>query len=164
MASDVVQSSLSTDSIGARPWFRLILRALFAVGAFLMLWLASDRLEALLRERAAPLPMAFDTPLWLTSIAAAIAGGILFGMASWFSFTNIRFRPSRLLLAVAALLPIVHFWWTYIEKHARPGSWLEAYRWFDDVTFQYVFAALAGVAVAACLAPASETARTSQPL
>jgi hypothetical protein len=87
---------------------------------------------------------------------------MLFGCAAWLSFSKVRFRPSRLLLALAALLPVAHFWWTFAEGHGRSG-WL-AYQWFDGVNFQFVFAALAGVAVAACLAPASETPRTSQPL
>jgi hypothetical protein len=162
MASDVVPARASTDSIGARRWFRLILRTVLAVGAFLMLWPASDRLEDLVRGSAAR--FAFDTPLWLASISAAIVAGMLFGRAAWLPFSNVRFRPSRLLLALAALLPLAHFWWAFTERHWRSGSWLEAYHWFDGVNFQYVFAALAGVAVAACLAPASETPRTDQPL
>jgi hypothetical protein len=101
---------------------------------------------------------AFDTPLWLASIAAAIVGGILFGMAAWFSFTKVRLLPSRLLVALLALLPIAHFWWAFIEGHGPGKVVVRLLPWFDDVSFSVVFAALAGVALAACLASGSETA------
>ena len=50
--------------------------------------------------------MLLNNPLWLSWLGATVAAGLLFGLATWLPFTGVRFLPSRLLLAVAALLPI----------------------------------------------------------
>jgi len=125
--------------------------------AFLMLRLASDQLRTWeLRHAATMQP---ETSPWIASIGSAVTAGVLFGLATWFSFTRIRFLPSRLLLAAVTLLPVAHFWWTLIEGHVGTGA-VNASYWFDGFDSQFVFAALVGVAIASCFAP-NRSGRTS---
>jgi hypothetical protein len=72
-------------------------------------------------------------------------------LATWLPFTKVRLLPSRLLLAAAALLPVAHFWWIFIEGHGKPNGWLEGNYWFDNFQSLYVFAALVGVGIASTL-------------
>ena len=146
MASDVVRAAPMSTSILEAWWFRVVVRAVLAVLAFLMLRLSADQLRTLSLGHAVDLR--FDTSLWLESIGSTVAAGILFGLATWLSFTKVRLLPSRFLLAAAALLPVAHFWWSFIDGHGNPSGWLGANYWFDNFQSQYVFAALAGVAIA----------------
>ena len=149
MASDVVRAAPMSTSILEAWWFRLVVRAVLAVLAFLMLRLSADQLRTLSLGHSVDLR--FDTSLWLESIGSTVAAGILFGLATWLSFTKVRLMPSRSLLAAAALLPVAHFWWSFIDGHGNPSGWLGANYWFDNFQSQYVFAALAGVAIASVL-------------
>jgi hypothetical protein len=131
-------------------WFRFLVRAALVLLAFGALWFAEDRFHALLVQESAPSSnLSFDNSLWLLSVGAAVATGLLFGLAAWLPFTRIRYLPSRLMLAAVALVPVAHFWWTVLERHARPTGWLWRAYWFDlSVEVQFVLAALAGVAIA----------------
>ena len=149
MASDVVRAAPMSTSILEAWWFRLVVRAVLAVLAFLMLRLSADQLRTLSLGHSVDLR--FDTSLWLESIGSTVAAGLLFGLATWLPFTKVRLLPSRFLLAAAALLPVAHFWWSFIEGHGNPSGWLGANYWFDNFQSQYVFAALAGVAIASVL-------------
>ena len=149
MASDVVRAAPMSTSILEAWWFRLVVRAVLAVLAFLMLRLSANQLRTLSLGHAVDLR--FDTSLWLESIGSTVAAGLLFGLATWLPFTKIRLLPSRFLFAAAALLPVAHFWWSFIEGHGNPSGWLGAAYWFDNFQSHYVFAALAGVAIASVL-------------
>jgi hypothetical protein len=149
MTCDVVRAAPKSTSILEAWWFRLVVRAVLAVLAFLMLRLSADQLRTLSLGHSVDLR--FDTSLWLESIGSTVAAGLLFGLATWLSFTKVRLLPSRLLLAAAALLPVAHFWWSFIDGHGSPSGWLGANYWFDNFQSQYVFAALAGVAIASVL-------------
>jgi hypothetical protein len=127
MASDAVPAGATGTPLIDAWWFRFVVRAVLAVLAFLMLRLSAE------------------------SIGSTVAAGLLFGFATWLPFTRVRLLPSRLLLAAAALLPVAHFWWSFIEGHGSPDGWLGANYWFDNFQSQYVFAALAGVAIASVL-------------
>jgi hypothetical protein len=149
MASDAVPAEATGTPLIDAWWFRFVVRAVLAVLAFLMLRLSADQLRTLSLGHSVTLQM--DRSLWLESIGSTVAAGLLFGLATWFPFTKVRLLPSRLLLAAAALLPVAHFWWSFIEGHGTPDGWLGANYWFDNFQSQYVFAALAGVAFASCL-------------
>ncbi len=71
----------------------------------------------------------------------------MFGLATGLPFAKVRFWPSRLLLAAVALVPLVHFWWAFLEGHGGPGA-LGGNYWFDAIAVQFEVAALAGVALA----------------
>lgn len=151
MAHAAVPARASSGSLIQAWWFRFLVRAALALLAFGALWFAEDRFHALLvRESAPPSSnFSFDNSLWLLSVGAAVATGLLFGLATWLPFTGIRYLPSRLLLAAVALVPVAHFWWTVLERHARPTGWLWQAYWFDlSVEVQFVLAALSGVAIA----------------
>jgi hypothetical protein len=91
----------------------------------------------------------YDNSLWLLSVGATIAAGLLFGLAAWLPFTRIRYLPSRLLLAAVALVPVAHFWLIILNHHVRPTGWLWRAYWFDlSVEMQFVLAGFAGVALA----------------
>ena len=147
MATDAVPAPTSRDSIVQALWFRFVERTALAVLAFRALWFAADRYHMfLLRFHV---DFHYDDSLWLASVGATVAAGLLFGLATWLPFTRIRFLASRFLLAAAALLPVAHFWWIVLGNHARPTVWLWRDQWFDgSVETQFVLAALAGVAVA----------------
>jgi hypothetical protein len=119
-------------------------RTALALLAFWMLSVAADRYTAF--ANAAVEFRNYDS-LWLSWIGAAVAAGLLFGLATWLPFTKVRFLPSRLVLAAAALLPIAHFWWIFIRPHGSSGWLLRSY-WFDAVEIQFALVALAGVAIA----------------
>ena len=150
MAHAAVPARASSGSLIQARWLRFLVRAALALLAFGALWVAEDRFHALLVEKEAPSSnFSFDNSLWLLSVGAAVATGLLFGLAAWLPFTRIRYLPSRLLLAALALVPVAHFWWTVLERHARPTGWLWQAYWFDlSVEVQFVLAALAGVALA----------------
>jgi hypothetical protein len=149
MATDAVPARASSTSIAEAWWFRFLVRAVLVVLAFLMLRLAADQLRTLSLGRSVSLQL--DTTLWLESIGSTVAAGLLFGLATWLPFTSVRLLPSRLVLAVVALLPVAHFWWGFVEGHATPGGWLGSVYWFDNVQSQFAFAGLAGVAIASVL-------------
>jgi hypothetical protein len=67
-------------------------------------------------------------------------------LATWLPFTKVRFLPSRLVLAAAALLPVAHYWWVIVRSGT--GVVLVHLYWFDATSIQPVLAALAGAAIA----------------
>ena len=93
MASDVVRAAPMSTSILEAWWFRLAVRAVLAVLAFLMLRLSADQLRTLSLGHSVDLR--FDTSLWLKSIGSTVAAGLLFGLATWLPFTKVRLVPSR---------------------------------------------------------------------
>ena len=147
MATEAVPGRASSGSTIQAWWFRFLVRAVLALLAFGALWFAQDRLHAFSLRFSAN--FSYDNSLWLLSVGSTVVAGLLFGLAAWLPFTQIRYLPSRLLLAVAALLPLVHFWWIVLEAHASPNSWPTQARWFDlSLETQFVLAGFAGVALA----------------
>lgn len=144
MATDAVPARASGGSIAQAGWFRFVVRAAIALLAFWTLSFAADRYIAFVRDGA---PNRYDDSLWLFSVGAMVVAGALFGLATWLSFTRVRFLPSRLLLAVVALVPLVHFWWVWIHGHQSGGPFERLY-WFDSSPIQFVSGVLAGVAIA----------------
>lgn len=91
-----------------------------------------------------------DSWLWLSWMGAAVAGGLLFGLATWLPFTSVRFVCSRLLAAVA-FAPIAQFWLVWIYQFQRPrevSDWLFRADWFFEAPAQTALAVLTGVAIA----------------
>jgi hypothetical protein len=128
-------------------------RAALALLAFWALWFAQDRFHAFTLQASAN--FSYDNSLWLLSLGATVAARFLFGLAAWLPFTRIRYLPSRLLLAVAALLPVAHFWWIVLEHHEHASGLWRGF-WFDvPVETQFVLAGLAGVAIASGSGPRS---------
>ncbi len=118
MATDAVPARASSDSIIQAWWFGFLVRAAVALLAFGALWFAQDRFHAYALQASAN--FSYDNSLWLLSVGATIAAGLLFGLATWLPFTRIRYLPSRLLLAAAALVPVAHFWLIILNHHQRP--------------------------------------------
>ena len=82
-------------------------------------------------------------------MGAAVAGGLLFGLATWLPFTSVRFVWSRLLLAAVAFVPIAQFWWVWIyQLQGEVGDWLFRADWFFAAPAQTALAVLTGVAIA----------------
>jgi hypothetical protein len=147
MATDVVPERASRDSIdGGWGWLRFLLRAAIALLAFLLLALGDDRYRAFF---ASSKNGRLDNSLWFAWLGWTIGAGIMFGLATWLPFTKLRYLPSRLLLAILALLPVVHFW-QEVVFHVRysASGLIGEFRWFDTPQIQVVCAALAGVAIA----------------
>ena len=143
--TESVSARAPSGSIARALWFRFFVRAALALSAFGALYFAADRFLAFRVDSAAN--FRFDHWLWLSWVIATIVGGLLFGLATWLPFAKVRFLPSRVALAAAALVPVAHFWWVVIEGHAS-GGWLGSFYWFHDLGIQSVMAALAGVAIA----------------
>lgn len=143
--TESVSARVPSGSIAQALWFRFFVRAALALSAFGALYFAADRSLAFRVDSAAN--FRFDYWLWLSWVISTIVGGLLFGLATWLPFAKIRFLPSRLGLAAAALVPVAHFWWVAIEGHMS-GGWLGRFYWFHDLGIQFVMAALAGVAIA----------------
>jgi hypothetical protein len=147
MATEAVPARASSDPVIQAWWFRFLVRAALALLAFSALWFAQDRFHAFALQRSEN--FSADTSLWLLSVGATVAAGLLFGLAAWLPFTRIRYLPSRLLLAAAALLPVAHFWLIILNHHVRPTGWLWRAYWFDlSIDTQFVLAGFAGVALA----------------
>jgi hypothetical protein len=128
-------------------WFRLLVRVALALLAFGALWFAQDRFHAYALQASGN--FSYDNSLWLLSVGTTIAAGLLFGLATLLPFTRMRYLPSRLLLAAAALVPVAHFWLIILNHHERPTGWLWQAYWFDfSVETQFVLAGFAGVAIA----------------
>ena len=148
----------ASNDTGIRAlWFRLLVRTALALLAFGALWFAAERFKATFLRGAEVTSDRVTTGLqydgWsvLSWAVATVAAGLLFGLATGLPFAKVRFWPSRLLLAAAALIPLVHFWWTYLEGHGGPGAWYLGNYWFDSIAVQFELAALAGVAIASGL-------------
>ena len=156
-ATDPVRFRASSDTVVRALWFRLLVRTALAVLAFGALWFAAERFNASFLQAAGPtsdrVTTGFQYDGWslLSSAVATVAAGLLFGLATGLPFAKVRFWPSRLLLAAAALIPLVHFWWAYLEGHGGPGAWYLGNYWFDTISVQFEVAALAGVAIASGL-------------
>jgi hypothetical protein len=145
MAAHAVPAHIARHSIVEAWWFRFLVRTALALLAFWMLSFAVDRYTAFARD--ASMNFRYSNSHWLSWLGVTVAVGLLFGLAACLPFSKIRFLPSRLLLAAAALLPIAHFWWVLVQGHGTGGLLGRAY-WFDGVQTQFVVAALAGVAIA----------------
>jgi hypothetical protein len=143
VATDPVPTRVPGNSIVEAGWFRFLVRTALALLAFWILSFAADRYTAF--AEAAVEFRNYDS-LWLSWIGAAVAAGLLFGLATWLPFTRIRFLPSRLLLAAAALMPIAHFWWVIVRRGT--GAVQVRLYWFDATPIQFVLAVLSGVAIA----------------
>jgi hypothetical protein len=149
MAVDAVPASPSRGTTVASWWLRLIVRTIFTLLALWALVFAGDRYEAYLRDAQAAFRI--DAWLWLLWIGAAVAGGLLFGLAACLPFTSVRFVWSRLLLAVVAFLPIAQYWWVWIyqlQRQGEVGGWLYRADWFFAPPTQTALAVLTGVAIA----------------
>jgi hypothetical protein len=146
MATNAVSAQVASDSIVEAWWFRFLVRTALALLAFWALSFAADRYTSFVRDFV-ELHQS-NNSLWLSWIGATVAVGLLFGLATWLPFTKVRFLPSRLLLAAAALVPIAQSWWVLVQGHGM-GGWLGwIYLWFDGLETQFVLAALGGVAIA----------------
>jgi hypothetical protein len=87
---------------------------------------------------------------------SAAGAGLLFGLATWFPFTRVRYAWSRLLLAAVAFAPIAQFWWVFIyqlQRHGEAGGWLYRADWLMDLETQFALATLAAVAIASGFRP-----------
>ena len=147
MEIDVVPAEGASDSLVDAWWFRFLVRSALALLALLSLWSAADRYQAFRLKSAADFQL--NLRLWGSSMAALVATGFLFGLATWLPLTRVRLLPSRLLLAAVALLPLAQFWWVLaVAPNRGADGWLAQLRWFDGVEVQFVFAVLAGVAIA----------------
>ncbi len=147
MAADAVSAPAERDSMIQAWWFRYVVRTALVLLALWALWFADDRYSAFRFHAGAT--FSFDSSLWLLSVGATIVAGLLFGLAAWLPFTRIRYLPSRLLLAVVALVPVAHFWWIFLNQHGAPTGWLWRAYWFDfSRQTQFVLAGFAGVALA----------------
>jgi hypothetical protein len=146
MATDAVPTRASGGRVVGARWFGFLVRTALAVLALWTLAFAADRYHAFGLDAAAN--FRYDTSLWLSWAGAMVVAGLLFGLATWLPFAQVRFLPSRLLLAALALLPLAHFWWVLIQGHGRSGGWLGRAYWFDGAQIQAVCASLAGVAIA----------------
>jgi hypothetical protein len=153
MSVDAVPASPSRGKIVASWWLRFIVRTALALLALWALAYAGDRYGAYVSHSASTFRI--DAWLWLSWIGAAVAGGLLFGLAAWLPFTSVRFVWSRLLLAVVAFLPIAQYWlvWIY-HLQGEVGDWLFRAHWLfrADWSFaapaQTALAVLTGVAIA----------------
>jgi hypothetical protein len=149
MATEAVPGRASSGSLIRAWWFRFLVRAALALLAFGVLWFAQDRFHAFALQNSENFSNDYGLSLWLLSVGATIAAGLLFGLATWLPFTRIRYLPSRLLLAAAALVPVAHFWLVILNHHERPAGWLWQAHWFDfSIETQFVLAGFAGVAIA----------------
>jgi hypothetical protein len=144
MATDAVPAHIARDSLVETWWFRLLVRTALAALAFWTLSFATDRYTTFARDAGTNLR--FNDSLWLYWLGATVAVGLLFGLATWLPFTKVRFVPSRLLLAAAALLPAAQSW--VLIQGSETGGWLRQAYWFDDAPAQFALAVLAGVAIA----------------
>jgi hypothetical protein len=145
MATHAAPNRASSEIVGAWWWLRAFLRAAIALLAFLFLSLGDDRHRAwLLSSNNGRL----DNSLWYAWLGWTIGAGIMFGLATWLPFTKLRYLPSRLLLAILALVPVVHFWWVFLHPYRPVTDWLGHFRWFDEFPILFVCAAFAGVAIA----------------
>jgi hypothetical protein len=136
-------------------WFRLVVRGALALLSFWMLSLAIDRYQAFAVKSS--MTFSYDDAMWLSGVALALLSGFLFGLAAWLPFAKVRFLPSRLLLAILALVPVAHFWWTVLQQHG--GGLL----WLDEFEVQTVCAVLAGVAIASGFREVRSAATGSDP-
>jgi hypothetical protein len=162
MSVDAVPASPSRETIVASWWLRLIIRTILALLALWALAFAEDRYEAwLLSIRRFRVDGLSDFWIWLSWIGAAAGGGLLFGLATWFPFTSLRFAWSRLLLAGVAVVPIAQYWWVFIyqlQRHGEVGGWLYRAGWFFAASTQTALAALAGIAIASAFRAKSSEA------
>jgi hypothetical protein len=148
MSVDVVPASPSRGMIVA-SLLRLIIRIALALLALWALAFASDRYEVYLRD--SHLLFRIDAGLWLLWMGAAVAAGLLFGLAIWLPFTGVRFAWSGLVLAAVAFAPIAQFWWVWIyqlQRQGEVGGWLYRAGWFIGAPTQTALAVLTGVAIA----------------
>jgi hypothetical protein len=129
-------------------WLRLVVRIVLALLALGGLAFATNRQDEFIRGFAST--FRYDVRLWLAWVGTAAAGGCLFGLAAWIPFTRVRYLWSRLLLAALPLLPLVQFWWVYIEQHGHQTAWEWLVRtgWLLDASSQTAVAVLVGVAIA----------------
>ena len=141
MATETVPLEASSDSIEQPWWLRALVRAALALLAFGALSFAADRFTAFLMGGAAN--SRYSGWVWLTWAGATIVAGLLFGLATLLPFANVRFMPSRLVLAAVALLPVSQFGWLFLRSHGAGHLF-----WFDAAHIQFSLAALAGVAIA----------------
>ncbi len=146
MASDAVPAQASRGRTIEAWWFRFLVRAVLAVLAFWALSFAQDRYDTFLSDVATN--FRYDGSLWFAWVGPLVAAGLMFGLAAWLPFTNIRILPSRLLLAAFALIPLAHFWWALIQHPGASGGWLGQAYWFDTTPIQFASGVLAGVAIA----------------
>jgi hypothetical protein len=144
MATDVVPAHVARNPIVEARWFRFLVRTALAALAFWTLSFATDRYATFAQDAGTNLR--FNDSLWLYWLGATVAVGLLFGLAAWLPFTKVRFLPSRLLLAAAALLPAAQSW--VLVQGSETGGWLRQAYWFDDASAQFALAVLAGVAIA----------------
>ncbi len=153
-ATGPVRSRASSVTVVRALWFRLLVRTALAVLAFGALWFAAERFKPSFLHAAGftsdrvTTGIQYDGWSLLSCAVATVASGLLFGLATGLPFAKLRFLPSRLLLAAAALIPLVHFWWAFLEGHGGPGAWYLGNYWFDAIAVQFEVAALAGVAIA----------------
>jgi|SRR5436190_2342721 len=145
MATDAVPARASTDPTLQAPWFRFLLRAALALLAFLLLYLGDNRYTAWLFSSTNG---RLDNSLWLASVGCTVGAGIMFGLATWFPFTKLRYLPSRLLLAIVVFVPVVHFWWVFLHPYRPATARFGYFRWFDEPQIQFACVVLAGVAIA----------------
>jgi len=144
MATDVVPGrALRGSSVDAWWWLRFLIRTALALFSFLLLAPADDRFRSWM---ASSNDQQLDNSLWLAWVGLLVAAGVVFGLATWFPFTKVRYVPSRLLLALLALLPLGQFWWVFLRP--QPEGPFGQFRWFDNFQLQFVFAVLAGAAIA----------------
>jgi hypothetical protein len=148
MATDVVPARASRGSL-VDPWWwlRLVVRTTLALLAFMLLGVGDDRFVDW--STSSNGQQQLDNSLWLAAVGLLVGTGFLFGLATWLPFTKLRYVPSRLALAFLALLPLAQFWWVFLRP--QPEGPFGQFRWYDNFQLQYVFAVLAGVAIASGL-------------
>jgi hypothetical protein len=127
---------------GISAW---LVRALLVVASGLFLWWGRQMWSDFRFEPNADFAFGW-VRFWWTMALFALAG-LGFGLATRFPFPRPRFAIGRLVLAVVALLPAVHFWQLWGTGELREGVLWRTF-WFDDPSVMLVGAVLAGVAVA----------------
>jgi hypothetical protein len=144
MATDVLPGQASKGSMVGAWWLRSLVRFGLALLAFLLLMLGDDRYGAFLTSSNNG---RLDNSLWFASVGWLVVGGVAFAFAAWLPFMKLRYLPSRLFLALIALVPLGHFWWAVLHPQLPVTAWRQ-FRWFDFPQIQFVCAVLAGVAIA----------------
>src|SRR5438093_12732460 len=127
METHAVRARASADSTMQAPWFLFLVRAALALLAFLLVYLGDNRHTAWLFSSTNG---RLDNSLWFAWLGWTIGAGIMFGLATWLPFTKLRYLPSRLLLPLVALLPVVHFWAVFLRPYRPEPAWREYFRCF----------------------------------
>jgi hypothetical protein len=124
ISSDALPASHSRPSLLSSPRLSLLIRALLAVLALWLVYLAQTRYSTWQIAYASTFTL--QTGLWLGWIGFSALAGLAFGLAAWMPWplAPIRYRWSGLLLAALAGAPIAEFAyvWGYLPVATPSGG------------------------------------------